>query len=272
VERKYFNREEITKRLQLIGERLPYPIKVYMIGGGAMGLRREKEVTKDVDIVLINPNELDVFIKTLKNLGYHHNSTISEEYEKLRVAALLRNDEFFQFDIFLKIVCNALELSDEMKRRAEEYGEFKNIHLYLAAPEDIFLFKSITERDKDLEDMIVLLRKGIDEKIIIEECQRQRLKSGRIWEAFVVTKIEELEKRYNVTVPWKRSLLKIGEKETAKHLIINKIKEGMLTVTEMASELGISNNYVRKVLEELKDDGKIVVDKGKRPYRYKLIA
>lgn len=266
--RKYFSKNEIIKRLRAIGEKLPRPVKIYMIGGGAMGLKGEKDITKDIDIILTNSEDIDIFIKALKALGYYDITSVAEEYARLQVKAHLRDKEYFLFDIFLNKVCNALELSNAMRERAERYGSFGNVQLYILAREDIFLFKSITERNRDLEDMLTLLRKGIDENIIAEECKNQRIKSGRIWEAFVAIKIKELEERYRLTIPWKRKLIKIGEEETAKCLIINKIKEKENTAEEIAAELSISYNFVRKILNELESSKEVIADRSKRPYRY----
>lgn len=60
MKRKYFGKEEIIKRLQTIGKKLPKPIKVYMIGGGAMGLKGEKDATKDLDIILTNRGDVNL--------------------------------------------------------------------------------------------------------------------------------------------------------------------------------------------------------------------
>lgn len=268
--RKFFGKAEILKKLKAIGQKLPIQVRLYMIGGGAMGLRGEKDVTKDIDVVVTDATELKTFTETLKRLGYHEPYIIAREYENLRTAALLIDDEHFRFDVYLNTVCNALEFSENMKIRAEEYGVFGNLQLYLSTPEDIFLFKSITERDRDLEDMLTLLRKGIDENIIVEECKSQRGRSGRVWESFVAVKIEELERRFKITIPWKKQLLSVGEKATAKYLILDKIRAQRFTVKEIAQELDVSYNFVRGILKGLEARGMVTVDKDKKPYRYKI--
>jgi hypothetical protein len=69
--------------------------------------------------------------------------------------------------------------------------------VWLASREDIFLLKSVTERDKDLDDMLVLYLRGLDGRTIIRECG---LQSGEhveneklIYEAFLAVKLEGLE-------------------------------------------------------------------------------
>ncbi|MDI6916378.1 MAG: hypothetical protein QMC80_01115 [Thermoplasmatales archaeon] len=270
MKRKYFGKEEIIKRLRGIGKKLPEPVKVYMIGGGAMGLKGRKDVTKDVDIILTNQGAVNVFVKTLKAMGYYEPSSLTKEYDKLWVEAILRDKEYFQFDIFLKRVCNALELSDAMMDRAEKYSRFGKLQLYLLTVEDVFLFKSVTERDKDMEDMLTLLRKGINENIVVEECRNQRIKTGRIWETFLVTKIEEIEAKYKITIPWKKKLIRTGEKETAKYLIIDKIKKEENTAKQIATALGISYNFTKEIIKDLEKNGKITVDRSRKPYKYRI--
>jgi len=271
MKRKYFGKEEIIKRLRIIGKKLPKTVKIYMVGGGAMALRGEKDVTKDVDIILTSHEDINVFVKTLKAAGYYEPSSITREYDKLWVEAILRDKEYFQFDIFLKRVCNALELSNAMVGRAKKYGRFGKLQLYLLTIEDVFLFKSVTERDRDMEDMLTLLRKGINENVVMEECRNQRIKSGRIWETFVVTKIEEIEAKYKITIPWKKKLIRTGEKETAKYLIIDKIKkEGGSTTKQIATVLGISYNFTKEILKDLEKNGKITVDRSRKPYKYRV--
>lgn len=186
--------------------------------------------------------------------------------------AILRGKEYFQFDIFLRRVCNALGLSDTMIDRAEKYGRFGNIQLYLLRTEDVFLFKSVTERDRDMEDMFTLLRKGINENIVVEECKNQRIKTGRIWETFLVTRIEELETKYRITIPWKKKLIRIGEKETAKHIIIDRIKKGENTAKQITAMLNLSYNFTKEVLKDLEKNGEITVDRCRKPYKYRIIV
>ncbi|MDP6155916.1 MAG: hypothetical protein QF682_07245 [Candidatus Thermoplasmatota archaeon] len=41
------------------------------------------------------------------------------------------------------------------------------------SPEDLFLFKSITERELDLDDMRILVESGVNWDVIFHECQKQ---------------------------------------------------------------------------------------------------
>ena len=55
------------------------------------------------------------------------------------------------------------------------YQEFNPLHLniFLCSNEDVFLFKTLTERPGDLEDCIALSRKGLDWNRILSELKHQ---------------------------------------------------------------------------------------------------
>ncbi len=56
-------------------------------------------------------------------------------------------DSGIQLDLFNRVVCNALDVKDTVVARANHYKDFGKLHLYLMSPEDIVLFKGITERE-----------------------------------------------------------------------------------------------------------------------------
>lgn len=265
-----FARDQLLEKMSTLGDRLPQKVRIYMIGGGAMSFRGDKESTKDVDWVLDRPEDLEVLIRTLQGLGYKEVKALPEEYEKMGASAILRDDDGFQCDLYLRQVCNAMVLSRAMKDRAEPFRSFGNLDVYLASREDIFLFKGITEREKDLEDMLSLLRRGLDHDAIIMECISQSKNSPRIWESFVALKLEELEKRFKIAIPWKRRLRKLAEDAIAERLILNLISKGNHTVRDLAKAASSPEPWIRKELNLLEHRGLIRVDKRKRPYRYEI--
>ena len=265
-----FARDQLLEKMRAIGAGLPWRVRIYMIGGGAMSFRGDKESTKDVDWVLERPGDLEVLISTLKGLGYREVKALPEEYERIGASAILRDDDGFQCDLYLRQVCNAMVLSRAMKDRAEPFRIFGGLEVYLASREDIFLFKGITEREKDLEDMLSLLRRGLDHDAIIEECVAQSSNSPRIWESFVALKLEELEKRFKVTIPWKRRLRRLAEDAMAEWLLLDLISKGNHTVKDLAKAANAVEPWIRRELNLLEQRGLIRADKGKRPYRYEI--
>jgi len=85
----------------------------------------------------------------------------------------MRNSDGFQCDVFYRQVCQGLVLTPRILGRAERYGRFGNLSISLMSPEDLFLFKSITERELDLDDMRILVESGVNWDVIFHECQKQ---------------------------------------------------------------------------------------------------
>ncbi len=263
-----FARDQLLEKMAALGSSLPRRVRVYMIGGGAMSFRGDKESTKDVDWVLEDPEGLTVLIETLKGLGYREVKSLPSEYETIGASAILRDDDGFQCDLYLRQVCNALVLSKAMKERAEPFRTFGNLDCHLAAREDIFLFKGITEREKDLEDMLSLLRRGLDHNAIIEECVSQSRNSPKVWESFVALKLEELEERFRIEVPWKRTLRRLAEDAMAETLLLDLISKGNHTVKDLAKAASAPEAWIRKELNLLTQKKLVRVDKSRRPYWY----
>ncbi len=111
--------------------------------------------------------------------------------------------EGFQVDLFLEIIARKFKLHRDVLERATLLGDLGLLEVYLLSDEDLFLSKSVTERDLDLADMHVLYLKGLDPEIIMAEASIQDTHSEIIWEAFLNQKLIELEEYAQVTVPWR---------------------------------------------------------------------
>ena len=61
--------------------------------------------------------------------------------------------------------------------------------------------------------MFALYSRGLNGDIIFEEMEFQDSKNEQIWEAFMAVKLEELEKRFDITVPFKRKVRKLAERK-----------------------------------------------------------
>jgi len=157
-----FNEPELISELERIGNSLKRRIKVFLIGGCSMVLRGYKLATKDIDVVFANLSDIKEVTDVLKGLGFQEVVELPKDYDALGASAILRDIKGFQFDIFHKLVCRGLEITDRMEKRAEFYRSLGNLDVYMMASEDIFLFKSITEREADILDMRTLAERGLD--------------------------------------------------------------------------------------------------------------
>ena len=60
------------------------------------------------------------------------------------------------------------------------------------------------QRDRDLEDMAILARHGLDYEAILDECidQSNLNQRGNNWEAFLELKCKELNEKHGIVVPF----------------------------------------------------------------------
>jgi len=169
-----------------------------------MSLKNLKRVTKDVDIIFTSVDDLRVFEEELLALGYQRSEKVDNVYTQLGAYSILRHKEKAGFDLFYLQVCNMLILSEGMIKRASKYSDMGHLSIYLISNEDISLFKAITERPRDIDDIYVLISASqktgeFDWDAIKEECESQaeQLKiEGHLYERF-----NELFSKYKIKAP-----------------------------------------------------------------------
>ncbi len=193
--------DELAKQL---GER----VNLYLFGGEAMRIRGLKRATADVDIVLDNERVFLVLGEALRKLGY---TTLTEEISKtdakLNPSEIFVKEDYPRVDLFIDVICNAFHLSDSMKKRCE-IMEIQNLRLCIMSNEDLFLLKSITEREGDIHDMIDLARaRGFDWRIVFEELEVQEEKAGRHFCLSLLDSIETIEKKTSMKAPFYNKLV-----------------------------------------------------------------
>jgi hypothetical protein len=269
--RRTFNRSELEETLSKIGGIIK-PSRVCLIGGCAMAFRGQKLATKDIDAVFTSHRELQNFIQTLKNLGFFPLESISTEYMRLSTSTIMRNPEGMQFDLFCGRVCGGLEISKGMMKRAELFKKFENLQVYLLSPEDIFLFKGMTERETDIDDMSTLAAGGLNWDAIKEECLSQ--KKRKIWESFLADRLVELKERYGVDAPILKDLWKSADLELLKLVFTKIINEGNDTVDRVANiirkKYRYSESWTRRMLRKLVEKEILDVERQGRVYKYRV--
>ena len=182
---------EIERLFIEIDKLLKRKIEVYMIGGAVLLYQSLKPATKDIDIILKNKGDFIEFQQALIKAGFgKKQSDIS--YKNLDLTYLLiRND--FRVDLFLSKVCSKFSLSEGMMKRANNILNLKNISLFNCSNEDIFLFKTMTDRQGDLEDCIALAKMGLDWQTMKQELINQIKLSGRdIWITWIGERLDLL--------------------------------------------------------------------------------
>ena len=256
---KQFDKTHIEKQLETIDGYLTKPIHLYVIGGGAMGFYDLKTATKDIDVIVTTENEARLLLKALQQSKYKNIEQIDQKYEKMKTRAVIENDEGFRWDIFVNIVCGGLTLSKEMRSRAKLFKKLNHITMHLVSPEDIFIFKAVTSRPRDREDMFALFSHSLDIKIIKEEIRRQaRLDTNKAWLLYFFVGLDELTEEYKVIFPEYDWFLKTAEYEMMQRLIVEFIKKKPRTIDDLVLLLKCEKKEIQQILTKLQRKGEIL--------------
>lgn len=249
-----FGREYIYEELKKVDDVLGEHLKVYLIGGGNMSLLGLKDATKDIDVILEKEKDLQPLKNALLNCEYKEKYL--QTYQKMGTRLLMENRDGFRWDVFVEAVCHGLVLSPFMIERSREVG-FKNLRLFLLSKEDVFLFKGITERERDLEDMHILYLHGLDFRIIKEEIKWQSENSSTAWIAYFYERLVKLQEEYGITIPDIKEIEKMAEEDTAISLILERVERGRYTIEKLAKELKEEESWIRELILKLERQGKI---------------
>jgi hypothetical protein len=220
---KMVSQNDIGILFERIDRSMAKAAEIIIIGGGAMALRGEKMATKDVDIVIPEREHHHRFIRAIEKCGFVKPRSLARPYRNMG-ALVFKHPDGYWLDVFSDRICDKFLVHPEMIGRMETHKQMSNLTVRLMSREDIFLAKSFTEREGDLDDMYVLFTKGLDERVILEEAefQSRHAKAGQIWESFLKVKLDELEDRYDITVPFKRRVERMAIKRMEKAVKIRK--------------------------------------------------
>jgi hypothetical protein len=185
------NSDSIKGVFTEIAGKLSRPVSAYIIGGAALMHYGAKDSTKDIDLVLRSREEFDTLRKSLRNIGFM-SKTAPATHKNLALADwLIRGD--FRMDLFNEAVCGRLKLTERMSKRSIKTAQISQLSVFICSKEDIFLFKSLTEREGDKDDCIVLIKQGLDWSIILDELEKQIREHGDdIWITLINERLEEL--------------------------------------------------------------------------------
>jgi len=192
------------KHIEMLFEEVDHYVKtkvdVYVIGGVALLYQGLKPATKDIDLIILRKEEFSAFEHALKNARFT-TKIPTALYKKTNLSQILTRDDF-RIDAFHETVCRKFSLSKGMQKRAKKLVAFSHLTLYFCSNEDIFVFKTFTEREGDLEDCIALAKKGLDWNVIVRELQAQMRHSGEdVWITWVGERLDLLmEKGLNIPV------------------------------------------------------------------------
>lgn len=247
-----FTKNELFSVINKFSELLEKEVKGYLIGGLAMIFHGHKGATKDVDIVFESVEYANLFEEGMRLIDFKRDTQLVREYENLEAQAILDGPEGYRFDIFIKCVCNCLTLSKGMKNRAKEIPLKGNFKLYAICPEDIFLFKSMTSRDDDLEDMATIVGHGLNWESIEDELKSQ----SEYWKLLPrhFLKLLELEKKYKIVTPLIKKLEKEAEIGVGIGLLLNYIEKNPISIEYAIGKLDKDDeDFGLTVIQKMKE-------------------
>ncbi len=184
--------EEFNSLFEEIDKETNVKINVFVIGGAMLLYHGLKPATKDIDLIVNHKLEFVELEKILHKKGFKAKKP-TFEYSKLELNQMFSRDNF-RVDLFEKKVCNGFSISDTMIKRAQLILSLAHINVYLCSKEDVFIFKTFTEREGDIEDCISLASKGLDWEAILNELKIQT-KDHSVWITYTAGRLELLEEK-----------------------------------------------------------------------------
>lgn len=258
--------KDLEDNLKELGKELDSKINAYMIGGVNLILRGLKDTTKDLDLVLENKEDFGKVRSSLKKLGFREITEVEKAYEEMNPSAVMEREGSPRWDLFVRQVAGTLHLTKGMRERSEHFEDYDNLSIHLVSLDDIFLFKSITDREGDLEDATLIARRGeIDWPTLLEELliQEERVE-GR--PSFVVLDtLDLLKERYEMEIPIHKKLISHCLEEALLYLL-KKPK----TIRELREVLEFPEHQIYNKLRKLEDKGKIEVDRAGKLNKYSI--
>src|SRR3989338_5297027 len=187
-----------TDQMQLftvIGKEISKDIRCYAFGGNAMMFYGYKDETKDVDLLFDEDADRDEFLQVLQRLGFQQQSlTTIYVPEKLRDKhkPVVVKKEDGRFDLFVNRIFHT-QLSPRMKEDVFSVNEFQGkykLTVLVLRKEHLVLLKSVTERDRDFEDIVTITKKDatFDWQYFLDEVLWQA-EHGNSWALLDVEKM-----------------------------------------------------------------------------------
>lgn len=186
--------KEVEDFLRVLDSEFKSKINLYFIGGVVLLYQELKPATKDIDLIVRSRKDFSALKNALEKLKFESLKP-DFSYSRLNLSEIFQKDNL-RLDLFEREVCGKFFLSDNMVKRSRKILSFNNLNVFLVSNEDIFLFKSMTEREGDLSDCIALAKRGLNWDVVLSELLYQsRAKNKDVWITWVGERFDILEER-----------------------------------------------------------------------------
>ncbi|MBM5806074.1 MAG: hypothetical protein FJZ49_08460 [Candidatus Verstraetearchaeota archaeon] len=239
-----------------LSKRVERELRVYVLGGEAMRIRGLKRATKDVDMVVEDAKKYTMLKAALASMSYR--ALREEEFtradKRITPSGIFVKEGFPRVDLFVGSICNAFSLSSSMKGRCElkEKGKLK---FCLMSNEDIFLLKSVTGREGDIYDMILLASaQGFNWRIVFDELYGQERETGRHFCMDLLNSVEAVERRAGIRAPFYNKLVN----HCIDYAVIESVRRLEVATLRQIRELVNYPDYrLRSRIKKLVREGKL---------------
>ena len=259
--------DSLQRGLDELGDHLETTVDAYLLGGGNLILRGLKDSTKDVDLVVKDGQTFVAIAESLQDLGYEERGDLEAAYNQLDPSIVLEKEGSPRWDIFVETVAGQLQLTEAMIERCDQSFEYGNLHVHLLSLTDIFVFKSITEREGDLEDVALIAQQAdLGWEGIFEEIKTQEDLTGRFFSFAVLDILDVLKERYDIVAPITDRLVSYCLENA---LLVS--LEDPKTIEDLRAELDFPDHQIYNKLRNLEEAGQITVDRSGRLNTYQRV-
>jgi len=117
--------------------------------------------------------EFELVRDALLDMGFVVENEPTSEFEGVGRTLELAGESGVQVDLFEEQIVGKLRLSTEMRERAEQIYGGESVAGFTLSKEDMFLLKGVAGRGYDPEDMLALVRSGLQFSVVGEELEAQ---------------------------------------------------------------------------------------------------
>lgn len=192
---------EIDRFVKELSEEVHGPVHLYLLGGGSKMYAGLKYFTKDIDLVVRTEQEYNSCVEAMKRMGFR-SIRPGAGYSRMNPSDMLEREDGCRIDIFNDRVCGKLRLSEGMVSRSKERVRHEGVILSSCSMEDILIFKSITEREGDLQDCkAIITGTMVDWMIFLKELEEQISTGEDVWITWVADRLWILREEARLSIP-----------------------------------------------------------------------
>ena len=192
---------EIDRFVKELSEEVHGPVHLYLLGGGSMMYAGLKYFTKDIDLVVRTEQEYNSCVEAMKRMGFR-SIRPGAGYSRMNLSDMMEREDGYRIDIFNDRVCGKLRLSEGMVSRSKERVRHEGVVLSSCSMEDILIFKSITEREGDLQDCkAIITGTMVDWMIFLKELEEQISTGEDVWITWIADRLWTLKEEARLSIP-----------------------------------------------------------------------